>query len=44
MKNIRIFHLKKFMFGGKIFSIFEEAYFRNEVRMTTESNEHTHET
>ena len=31
MKNIRIFYLKIYMFGGKNFSIFEKAYFRNEI-------------
>ena len=29
MKNIRMFYLKIFIFGGKIFSVFEEACFRN---------------
>ena len=29
MKNIRIFYLKSFIFGGKIFSIFEKACFCN---------------
>ena len=30
MKNIRIFYLKIFIFGGKIFSTFEQACFRND--------------
>ena len=29
MKNIRIFFLKTFIFGGEIFNIFEEASFCN---------------
>ena len=29
MKIIRIFYLKLFIFGGKIFSIFETACFRD---------------
>ena len=28
-KNIRIFCLKIYIFGGKIFSAFEQAHFRN---------------
>ena len=29
MKDIRIFHLKIFIFGGKFFRIFKKACFRN---------------
>ena len=33
MKNIRIFYLKNcHFFGGKIFSVFEQACFRNDLR------------
>ena len=32
MKNIRTFYLKTFIFGGKIFNIFELACFRNGMK------------